>query len=377
MGELEIREHDFNDAKLKIKEFSEQTPTDLSLEKVATTKRPGEWFVDFLKGGGVDTEHVVKGHELNELTSQIQKHIIEINKVHKKIIGEFGQVYNALEGLDKGYIQAIVTSIKATERTSEKLNCTQEKLQQSVNGQKKTLEVLDNFKKKMEGFAHLDDIDKIWTAYETWHRDLLSLTQSIGEITSITEENAQKLNDIATRLTNTDNEISELTIAINEQITKLESVIAFIAELEGISHLQDIDSMWDCLEDARNTLNLLSEELNSEKEAIIEHQASIDVLIRFMDSVSPQIHLQDIDELWESNQDHSTQLAELHKQNSQTIHLIQTHKEANDSSITELAKKNDDAVQVLMQKIKYAYLIAGGSLSLALIELIILLMKVI
>lgn len=377
MSELEIREHDFNSAKLKIKEFSEQAPTDMSLRKVDTSKGLGEWFGEWFKGGGISTEHVVKGAELNDLTSQIQKHLIEINKVHKKIIGEFGQVYNALEGLDKGYIQAIVASIKATEKTSEKLNATQEQLKESVDGQKETLKFLSNLKKKMEGFAHSDDIDQIWNAYEKRQQDMLSLSQSITDITSATEGNKKTLNNIAEELSNTRNEVSKLTIDLNEHIERLQPVIAFISKLEEIGHLQEIDSMWDSLENAHNKLNLLLEELRSEKEAIIEHQASIDALVRFMEAISSQAHFLDVDELWESNQSKSTQLAELHEQNMQTIHLLQTHKEASDSSITELAKKNDDTAQALMKKIKYAYWIAGGSLSLALIELIILFMKVI
>ena len=53
-----------------------------------------------------------------------------------KLIKEFGQVYSALEALDKDYIQAILISIKATEETSEGIQKTQEQIKKIVENQR-------------------------------------------------------------------------------------------------------------------------------------------------------------------------------------------------------------------------------------------------
>lgn len=119
MGELTIQYHDFENAKKEIKNFAEQTITDVDINRVAESKGKLEFFGDFFCGRGIGLDHKVTGGELNELTSQIQTHLISINNTQIKLIREFSQVYLALEALDKDYIQAILISIKAIEETSQ------------------------------------------------------------------------------------------------------------------------------------------------------------------------------------------------------------------------------------------------------------------
>ena len=121
MGELVIQYHDFENAKTELKEFSEQTTTDLNLERVEDTKGVGEFLGDLFFGRGIGLDHKVTGEELNELTSQIQSHLHSINNTQIKLIKEFGQVYSALEALDKDYIQAILISIEETKETSKSI----------------------------------------------------------------------------------------------------------------------------------------------------------------------------------------------------------------------------------------------------------------
>ena len=133
MGELVIQYHDFENAKKEIKKFSEQTTTDLDLKRVDDSKGVGEFLGDWFFGRGIGKDHLVKGEELNDLTSQIQTHLHSINNTQIKLIKEFGQVYSALEALDKDYIQAILVSVKATEETSEGIQKTQEQIKKIVD----------------------------------------------------------------------------------------------------------------------------------------------------------------------------------------------------------------------------------------------------
>lgn len=172
MDELIVKTHDFEEAKLAIKTFSEETTPDLNLTRVEDKKGKKEVIWDWVMCRGFDTNHKVTGEELNNLTSQIQTHLLSINNTQIKLIREFGKVYNALDALDKDYIQAILVSIKATEKTSERIQATQAQIKRIIEDQKKTLEVLNRFKQKLETYAHLEDIDKLWDYCQGCHEDI-------------------------------------------------------------------------------------------------------------------------------------------------------------------------------------------------------------
>ena len=312
MNELVIKTHDFELAKKGLKEFSQKKADELNIGTVRTDG----WFF----GLG---DHKVTGAELNERLSTIQQHLIDLNTTNNKTIKEFGQVYSALEALDRDYIQAILISIKATEKTSERIQATQDQIKKIVNDQKKTLEVLKKFKQKLDGYAHLEDIDKIWIDCQKWYNETVTLSNSIDSAMVISKANAQKAKDLEKVLDTSEKKINDLSNQLNQQIEKLEAIISFISELEQIVHLQDIDEMWDSIE------------LNS------------------------------------------SQLSELEKQRDKTNSIVQTNKESTDAAIASVIEKNNTDIQMLTKKIKYAYILAGGSLGLAIIELIVILLKVI
>lgn len=148
MDELIIKKHNFENSINEIKNFSEQTITDLDLKKVNNQD-----FIGIPGGPGFGMDHKVSGWELNELTSQVQNHLCSMNNTQIKLIKEFGQVYSALDALDKDYIQAILASIKATEETSKSLLEAQNQIKQIVDNQRKTIEELIKFKNQMAGFS--------------------------------------------------------------------------------------------------------------------------------------------------------------------------------------------------------------------------------
>lgn len=253
MNELVIKTHDFEQAKRGLKEFSQKEADELELDTVKTDG-------GFLGLGN----HKVTGYELNDRLSTIQQHLIDLNTTDNKIIKEFGQVYNALEALDKDYIQGILISIKATEKTSERIQVTQEQIKKIVDDQKKTLEVLKKFKQKLDGYAHLEDIDKIWADCQKWYNEINTLSNLIDSAMVISNANSQK-----------------------------------------VEYLEN-------------------------------------------------------------------QLLELKNQSDK----IQTNKENIDAKIASVIEKNEIDIQMLTKKIKYAYILAGGSLGLAIIELIMIILRV-
>ncbi len=110
--DLQVSNHDFNAAKEQLKKFAEQDIEELKFDKVRTHE-------DFF---GVEwAEHGVTGKEFNSLVEKVQKYFSKVYDRDQNLIEEFGEVYKALEALDKDYIQAILTSVSAIKKTNEKI----------------------------------------------------------------------------------------------------------------------------------------------------------------------------------------------------------------------------------------------------------------
>lgn len=438
MGELVIQYHDFENAKKEIKKFSEQTTTDLDLKRVDDSKGVGEFLGDWFFGRGIGKDHLVKGEELNDLTSQIQTHLHSINNTQIKLIKEFGQVYSALEALDKDYIQAILISIKATEETSEGIQKTQEQIKKIVENQRKTLEELKKFKQKLDGYAHLGDIDKIWGDCQKWHQDMTSLTEEISAATEHSKDNVKRIEALKTALTVTEKKTGDLSVQFSQIIERLESVTAFTSALEKITHLQDVDEMWESLTTAHEALKNIGSDIAALQKGASKHKEDINKLLAFVEKVSSLEHLMDVDNLWSCAEEQKLHLKEIDRisdeqagrleslasENDKIVKRVSTneqniknlnesvnkfndmaHLEDVDSTwdtvrehserLTQMEKQNEaiatsvqenkedveakiveanNAIVSLTQKIKYAYWIAGGAAGLAIIELILLLL---
>ena len=137
--EINISKHDFDEAKEHLKEFAEQSRDDLYFDKVRTHE---EFF------GFEFAEHGVNGREFNTLVEQTQNYISKFYDNQQKLIEEFGQVYKALEALDKDYIQAILSSVVAIEHTNKKIQKEQARIDKTIEKQKVSLVALKQFKEK-------------------------------------------------------------------------------------------------------------------------------------------------------------------------------------------------------------------------------------
>lgn len=246
MDDLVIQHHDFENAKNDIKIFSEQTLMDLDIRRVKNKKDGVEVFGDLLLGRGFNLDHVVTGDELNDLTSQIQTYFYNINNTQIKLIKEFGQVYSALEALDRDYIQAIILSIKATEETSKGLQKTQEQIKKIVENQRRTLEELKKFKQKIDGYVHLDEIDQLWTYVEEQKRYLKEVDRIGTEQAERLEIALQDVDNISKRVSASEKDIQNL----HENINKV----------NGIAHLEDVDNIWTSVKEHSGILTKLEKQ---------------------------------------------------------------------------------------------------------------------
>lgn len=466
MDEIEIKKHNFELAKNRLKDFSEKKEAEIAIQKVETAG-------GFLWLG----DHKVTGDEFNDRMEVIQRYLIDINITNNKTIKEFGEIYNALDALDKDYMTSIIASVKAIEKTSNdvriqqgvlqkhadelqeqhnKLNTHQGEIDKIVDNIKKTVNVLKLFKEKIDGLKHLTDIDRIWSDCQTIRQNCQtirkemrvvfdSFSMSIKAANESNQKNIKKLEELRNALITSESKIEDLyaqSCALKERI---EPVAAFTLELKKITHLQDIDEMWDTLSSADSAIRNLSNEFNSMQETLSKSQEDIRGLLDFMAGVSALehlmevddiwkkteehrdsiekleqtdkiqtdkldklsqadssllqrislnerdisglkeykeklediSHLKNVDDIWESVENHTAELEESKKREEELAVVIQKNRDETDKKIADAAQTAEAAVESLTKRIKYVYLIAGGSAGLAIIELILLLAKVI
>ncbi|MCY7063276.1 hypothetical protein [Streptococcus oralis] len=203
--EINISPYDFNEAKEHLKEFAEQSRDELYFDTVKTHN-------DFF--GFEFTEHTVTGKEFNTLVEQTQNYISKFYEKQQETIDAFSQVYKALEGLDKGYIQAIVTTVAAIKHTNKKIQQEQARIDKTIEKQTSTLQVLKQFKEKFNENNHkeaieehkrilssLDErIDKLEQFSAKIPLEPVSYTAELEELRRDLEESKQQIQFISNRL---------------------------------------------------------------------------------------------------------------------------------------------------------------------------------
>ena len=170
-GELVIKTHNFEDAKRRLKEVSEKKIEGFKINIVGTKDK----FL-FLEG-----EHKVTGDEFNSRIIAINQHLTNLHTKTYENNKEFGEVYNALEALDKDYIAVILTSINAIEEVSKHMR---EEIDTIKEVQKKTLENFQKFKQELKM-----DIAEISNESQMRHKSLskeLKKTQIISFVSIAT-----------------------------------------------------------------------------------------------------------------------------------------------------------------------------------------------
>ena len=494
MNEIVIKKHSFELAKNRLKEFSENNEAKLAIEKVETDG-------GFLGLG----DHKVTGNELNNRIETIQNHLININSINNKTIKEFREIYNALDALDKDYMTSIVASVKAIEKTSNdvriqqgvlnehnselqkqqnKLDCHQVEIDKIVDNIKKTVTALKLFKEKLDGFKHLADIDKIWTDCKVIHNEIQVISDSITKLSNKTtseisatnsqnkimieqvnqninliNNNAKLLKDALSKLATKVDYTAEL---LEGQILIIQDTSYFVNQMRNIEHLNEVDLMWDDINEGKENFNSIKKGLENIDDDISKVQGRINVLDDYVAVLRDYVHLSDIDNMWTDLVDVKTDTKNLFKnmvdindniqRNKDNLDILNNksieHKKAidelaeNQSVLDDFAKDNRQAITELEmfrekvddiehlnevdlmwkqgnllqdglsivnndiaslqqkafeteesfaeyksqtenvlakfeKKIKYAYLIAGGSLGFAIMELVLIMFGVI
>ncbi|MBL3890791.1 hypothetical protein IRV22_24365 [Bacillus cereus] len=324
MNELVIQTHNFEKAKKQLKEFSMTKPEELALNKVDVEGGLFNWF-----------DHKVTGQELNDLTSQIQEYLIKFNTLNEEFIDEFGEVYNALEALDKEYIQGILISIKAAEKASSEAKDAQRDINKTVEVQKQTISILKKFKDKLDKYEHLENVDEVWKDTRRFEKELKSINKEVDSIKKTSDAQAN-------------------TIFILNQ---------FKEELSKYNHLTSVDQLWEDNQSFSRSIKSINTQIDDINNSIKLQGQAVAALNQFKEALNYK-HLEDIDQLWEDSQKFKTEVKLLEEK----VEGLENHLYVAKQQMNEDKTNYESQINTLFKKTKFAYVLAGGSIGIVLIQ---------
>lgn len=253
MNAIIPKSHEFEKAKKQLKEFSKQYPENFDFEKVKTTTF---FFWD----------HDVTGKELNDTIEKVQGHLVTLKTKQLQLIQEFDEVYNALEILDRDYIQKILIAIETAETANEKakesyneIEKSQREIKKSQNDiktiiekQKITISALIEFKgniliKMKDIQKQLDELYKLKLKLNSYKYlpDLDNMWEEIQKLKTINNEKKEQLDNILKFIieikekTQDNNEFQLINKKLEEvnQKNKIIGIFAYTSCIIGIAEL--------------------------------------------------------------------------------------------------------------------------------------------
>lgn len=222
-------------------------------------------------------DHNVTGQEMNQFMGKVQDKLISVNNSLRGVIKEFGEVYSALDYLDNDYIQGILTAIENADKASK----------QALSASNQALKAQEDNSKTIEA--------------------LKKTVQAVKESKTIIP-------------------------GLGEKVKQWET---FQSHLEGMGHLDDVDTIWAQTQSNKCCIDSLSQDIDS---LIKKFVPQLDTLKSCLESVRGQleviVHLNDIDKIWDKQ-----------KVQTESIKFLQVKTEELLSHLNTLSVKHDDVVR--------------------------------
>lgn len=403
MNEIVIKSHNFELAKNRLGTFSNKDNSELAIDRVKTD---GGLF-----GLG---NHKVTGEEFNYRIETIQKYLIDIYSINNENNKEFREVYKAFEALDKDYIACINASFEAINKTQNdvikqqgklgehnerlqeqqsKLNSHQDEIDKIIKNIKNDLVVLKSFKEKLDSFKallekvqsdisvmlefqsdcseqldslhkyrdflsnlkHIKDVDKLWE-YS------VSAAENIKNIVESVKKQSKTISGFDYALHSSQQEQQKFIAEVNHSVSKFRA--DFNNQIKKLNDLQTIS-----LNKIKNTHDRAIEQLTvKQKEKISEIEKTqkerYDLLIK-----EQSLFLSNIEKKQEEN------FKQLSDNQSAVFEQI-THKQSSELNkifkfLEEEKSLHNEQIATFTKKLKFSYIVAGGAMALAIVQLLL------
>lgn len=411
MGTEIIKKHNFQKTLKRLKAFSERQKEEIEIKSVATYDLSLIGFI-------FDSDHKVTGREFNDRIEAIQNILIRLNKKNIEIVKEFNDIYETFDYLDKEYISAILSVLKGLEKTSDdvkvqqtelkkhhaalerqqnKLDSHQGEIDNIISNMEITINVLKKFKSQLDGLKHLNDIDTVWKEC----KDIQTKIELVSEhFATVNEESLKKINALENQLDvlskKNDNDIvrvetieqdidllkkdikskdTQIGKSIDEIQNSLEQYNNFYSELKKQLHILEIDTLWDKLDyhqESTEKLAIESKEANQKIEAVMD-----EINMLNQKDISSNLKLggieQDIDNL---KKDISSKNGQLDIKINEIQSLLNKHDVYQSKlktqihmvdidTLWDIVENYQDKIENVNRKVQRGYIVGGGALVIA------------
>ena len=425
----------FENAKKELKTFSNRNSEDFGINKVAVDG--GFLWLGDHKVTGSELNKVTSQVQdylikINGFSKDVVKEIGCVYDALESLDKEY------IPAILTGVKGAEIASNQAKE-ASEHARVAQEDIKETIQKQKKIVGVLEKHKEKLDKLVHLENIDDIWIKSKELEKEmsafqksfneakiqLLNFEKSIKSLQSFANsildyEHLEEIDTIWERLGVAESNIDSCYGSISELYTQIDGILQ-------LSHINDLDYMWEELEDRKKDADLLRAKAKSQEEKLddaekniqllfeskkmidsLEHVSDIDLswsdlqkaknditnsaekinladqeinglsktvldLKCFKHELQEIVHLFDIDSINEELKSANQDIEGLITENAKQLELIQELQ----TNLENQVKMNNESEILLKSKIKLSYVIAGGAVSLSILQLILCIMGVI
>ena len=250
----------------------------------------------------------VKGEDVNELVTELQKTFSDINTRETNMYNQLDTVFRTVESIHKGSIEGIIVGVKSAQEAISQAEYAIETITE-------TLVILQNFKNQLEeNTEHLNDIDVIWDATQQLDNDVKVLEKSLLEKVKKINENIKTLMNLKSNLDKLkhikdvdsmhkdlldmrqkfEQEKQNSTGRMDTISGEIQQLQQFKEVVEGIEHLKDVDNIYA---DLSNLQEGVVEDKNKQKELISAIQTNVKELAAFRIELEKLEHLHDIDDI--------------------------------------------------------------------------------
>lgn len=240
----------------------------------------------------------VKGEDMNDLVTELQKTFLDINTRETKMYDQLDIVFRTVESIHKGSIEGIIVGVKSAQEAISQA-------EYAIEAISETLSILQDFKNQLEeNTEHLNDIDIIWDATQQLDSDVKGLEKSLSEKSKKIEDN-------------------------------IKTIMALKTMLDKIKHIKDIDSMYKDLSDIRHKFEQDKKNTVGRMQTLSEE---IQRLAEFKETVEKIEHLSDVDTIYTALSELQYNVAEDNKKLNEDISAIQMRVKGLDEFKRELEK---------------------------------------
>lgn len=333
----------------------------------------------------------VKGGDLNELVTALQKTFSDVNSRESNIYDQLDTVFKTVESIHKGSIEGIIVAVKSAQGAISQA-------EYAIDRIKDTLDILQNFKDQLEdNTEHLRDIDDIWEDTQELDKKIREAEELFTNKTRNIENNIKVLMELKELLDNIDhlNDIDDMykdLLSICQQFKKekkrlrddithnsieIVKLDKFMKSTEEINHLKDVDTIY-------SELNRLKKVVETNKSVTDNEISLIESEIReisdFKKNVEEIPHLFDVDIVWSENKRISSNIEELKKNITNDEHKIENIERVMQQKDEEIINLKEgvlkyetlaNEVSVQKNKLKMMYYICGGTIGIVVIQIIL------